>query len=251
MRTYFTCATLGFTLVAGAPVANAQSLVTSPYEIFDIPPSGTLLGPMPMVDVSSGVLQPTQTVETMQTAPTARPAVRPQVVASHHTTVHHVAASASSRPLYNPAVRHRVVASHYTTLHRVAASASSRPLYNYGGRAPMVQRIVARVVITQAPVAEPGPVLNLSGQFPCVEGCAGGQPGLTFVTQSGWDINLVNELGQPTRGWVDWPGHIWAQNWNEGAVYSPDGMTIQFDNGTVWRRNIELLVLPSPPPHIH
>jgi hypothetical protein len=47
---------------------------------------------------------------------------------------------------------------------------------------------------------------------------------------------------------VDWPGHIWAQGWNEGAVYSADGMTIQFDNGTVWRRNIELLVMPPMPP---
>jgi hypothetical protein len=28
--------------------------------------------------------------------------------------------------------------------------------------------------------------------------------------------------------------------WNEGAFYSPDGMTIQFDNGTVWQRVIEL-----------
>jgi len=219
MKTYFTCAALGFALVAGAPVANAQSLVTSPYEFFDSPPSGTLLGPMPMVDVSSGVLQPTQTVETIQTVP-ARPAIRRQVVASHHATIK-----------------------------RVAASASSRPLYNYVGRAPTVQRVVVPVVITQAPIAAPGQVLNLSGQFLCVEGCAGGQPGLAFVTQNGWDINLVNELGQPTRAWVDWPGHIWALNWNEGAVYSPDGMTIQFDNGTVWRRNIELLVLPSASPH--
>jgi hypothetical protein len=30
----------------------------------------------------------------------------------------------------------------------------------------------------------------------------------------------------------------------EGAVYSPDGMTIQFDRGSVWVRNVE----PPPPP---
>jgi hypothetical protein len=248
MKTYFTCAALGFSLVTGAPVANAQSLVTSPYENFDIPPSGALLGPMPMVE-PSGVLQPTQAVKTIQTVAAGRPAVRHQVVASHHTTVHRVAASTSSRSLYNPAVRHQVLVTHYTTVKRVAASASSRPLYNYVGRAPTVRSVVAPVVIMQVPIAAPGQVLNLSGQFLCVEGCAGGQPGLAFVTQNGWDINLVNELGQPTRAWVDWPGHIWALSWNEGAVYSPDGMTIQFDNGTVWRRNIELLVLPSAPPH--
>jgi hypothetical protein len=231
MRTYFTCAALGFALVAGAPVANAQSLVTSPNEFFDSPPSGTLLAPpMPMVDVSSGVLQPTQTVETIQTVPTARPTVRHEVVTSHRSTVH------------------EVVESHHTSVHHVAASASSRPLYNYVGRTPTV---VAPVIITQAPAAAAGQVLNLSGQFLCVEGCAGGRSGLAFVTQNGWDINLVNELGQPTRAWVDWPGHIWALNWNEGAVYSFDGLTIQFDNGTVWRRKIELLVLPSASPSPH
>ena len=220
MRTYFTCAALGFALVAGAPVAHAQSPVTSPYEIFPFPPSGTLLGPIPMVTMSSGVLQPTQTVQTIQTVPTARPAVRHHVVGSHHATVHHV-----------------------------AAAASSRPLYNYVRPTPAAQKVVMPVVITQAAAAAPGQVLNLSGQFLCVEGCAAGLPALAFVTQNGWDLNLVNELGQPTRAWVDWPGHIWALNWNEGAVYSPDGMTIQFDNGTVWRRNIELLVLSLAPPH--
>jgi hypothetical protein len=245
MRTYFACAALGFALMMSAPVAKAQSLVTSPspYEIFDSPPSGTLL-----VDVSSGVLEPKQTVVTVQTVP-ALPAARHQVMASHHAMVHHVAESASSRPLNNPAARHQVVVGHYTSVQRVAASGSSRPLYNYVGRAPTVLRVVAPVVIAQAPIAAPGQVLNLSGQFLCVEGCAGGQPGLAFVTQNGWEINLVNELGQPTRAWIDWPGHIWTLNWNKGAVYSPDAMTIQFDNGTVWRRNIELLVLPLAPPH--
>jgi hypothetical protein len=219
MRTYLTCATLGFALVAGFSVANAQSLVTSPSEVFVVQPSGTLLGPVPLVAVSAGVLQPVQTVQTIQTVQVVRPVVRQQIMASHRTSVH-----------------------------CVAAAGSSRPLYNYVPPAPAMQRLVAPVVVTQAPAAAPGQVLNLSGQFQCVEGCAGGQPGPVFVTQNRWDLNLVNELGQPTRAWVDWPGHIWAQSWNEGAVYSPDGMTIQFDNGTVWRRNIELLVLPSVPP---
>ena len=31
-----------------------------------------------------------------------------------------------------------------------------------------------------------------------------------------------------------------------GAIYSPDGMTIQFDNGTIWQRAPE--VPPGPPP---
>lgn len=82
-------------------------------------------------------------------------------------------------------------------------------------------------------------VLNLSGQFRCVQGCAGGLVGQpAYVTQNGWELNLVNEAGEPSRAWMDWPGHLWAQYWNEGAIYSPDGMTIQFDHGTVWERDL-------------
>jgi len=87
-------------------------------------------------------------------------------------------------------------------------------------------------------------ILDLSGQFRCVQGCLTGPPALAQVTQNGWDLNLVNEAGGPSRAWVDWPGHIWAERWNEGAIYSPDGMTIQFDRGTVWQRVVE----PLPPP---
>jgi len=50
--------------------------------------------------------------------------------------------------------------------------------------------------------------------------------------------SILHEVGQPSRAWIDYPGHIWAQYWNEGAVYSPDGMTIQFDRGTVWQRDL-------------
>ena len=87
-------------------------------------------------------------------------------------------------------------------------------------------------------------VINLSGQFQCMQGCRGA--GLAYITQNGWELNLVNEVGQPSRAWIDYPGHIWAQYWNEGAVYSPDGMTIQFDRGSVWVRN-----LAPPPPPMH
>jgi hypothetical protein len=78
----------------------------------------------------------------------------------------------------------------------------------------------------------------LSGQYQCIQNCSG--PGLAYVTQNGWELNLVNEVGQPSRGWIDYPGHIWAQSWNQGAVYSPDGLTIQFDNGAVWQRFVPL-----------
>jgi hypothetical protein len=84
----------------------------------------------------------------------------------------------------------------------------------------------------------------LSGAYQCVQNCRG--PGLAYVTQNGWELNLVNEAGQPSRAWIDYPGHIWAQYWNEGAIYSPDGFAIQFDDGTVWQR----FVPPPPPPPV-
>ncbi|MFZ0421368.1 MAG: hypothetical protein WAL80_00685 [Xanthobacteraceae bacterium] len=100
----------------------------------------------------------------------------------------------------------------------------------------------AAAIVVFGTAAASAQVLNLSGRFRCVQGCAGGSPGPAFVTQNGWDMNLVNEVGQPSRAWIDWPGHIWAEYWGQGAVYSPDGMTIQFDNGTVWVRDL------TPPP---
>jgi hypothetical protein len=81
--------------------------------------------------------------------------------------------------------------------------------------------------------------VNLTGQYRCVQLCSDGlvgQPAL--VTQNGWNLNLLNEAGEPSRAWVDWNGHIWADNWNQGAIYSADGMTIQFDRGTVWQRDL-------------
>jgi len=110
----------------------------------------------------------------------------------------------------------------------------------------MKTRLIALRAVIAALAATGGSaqaqVLNLSGQFRCVQGCVGAGP--AYVTQNGWDLNLVNEVGEPSRAWIDWPGHLWAQYWNEGAVYSPDGMTIQFDRGSVWVRDLE----PAPPP---
>ena len=246
MRTFIRCATLAFTLVAGVPVTNAQSPVTQqPYEAFIVQPSGTLVEQMPFVAIPEGVIRPAQVVQSLQPEQVAQPIARHRNVAGHHVIIHHLATAASEH-VAQPIARHRIVASHHVIVH-VATTASSRPLYDYVALVPAVRRIVTPVVIVPAPASTPGPVLNVSGQFQCVQGCAAGLPGTAFVTQNGRDLNLVDELGQPSRAWIDRPGHIWAQNWNEGAVYSPDGMTIQFDNGTVWRRNIALFVLrPNP-----
>jgi hypothetical protein len=81
--------------------------------------------------------------------------------------------------------------------------------------------------------------VNLTGQYRCVQGCAGGLQGqLAHVTQNGYNMNLLNEAGEPSRAWIDWYGHIWAENWHEGALFTADGMTIQFDRGTIWQRDL-------------
>jgi hypothetical protein len=110
-----------------------------------------------------------------------------------------------------------------------------------GERAMKIQMMTALVVLgALAATDASSQEINLSGPYQCVVDCAGPAPAV--VTQNGWDLNLVNEIGIPSRAWVDWPGHIWAQGWNEGAIFSPDGMTIQFDRGSVWRR-----IEPGPP----
>ena len=88
--------------------------------------------------------------------------------------------------------------------------------------------------------------VNLTGRYRCMELCVAPQPGaFAFITQNGWELNVVNDAGQASRGWVDSPGRIWIQQANQGAVYSPVGLIIQFDRGTVWQRAVELR--PPPP----
>jgi hypothetical protein len=103
----------------------------------------------------------------------------------------------------------------------------------------------AAITGASAAGASAQPVLNLTGEFQCVKQCVAGPPALAYITQTEWQLNLVNEAGVGSRGWIDYPGHIWAEAWNEGAIYSPDGMTIQFDRGTVWERVVA--APPSPP----
>jgi hypothetical protein len=83
-------------------------------------------------------------------------------------------------------------------------------------------------------------LLDLTGRYRCVELCLGPPGGFAFITQNGSELNVVNDAGQPSRAWVDYPGRIWVQMANQGAIYSPDGMTIQFDRGTIWQRAPDL-----------
>jgi hypothetical protein len=86
--------------------------------------------------------------------------------------------------------------------------------------------------------------VNLSGRWQCVALCFGPPGSLAFITQYGWQLNVLSDVGVPSRAWIDYPGHIWIDAARQGAIYSPDGLTLQFDSGTVWQRAPEL---PPPP----
>jgi hypothetical protein len=87
--------------------------------------------------------------------------------------------------------------------------------------------------------------VNLTGRYMCVAMCTPGLQGqYAFITQNGSELNVVNDAGEASRAWIDYPGRIWIQAANEGAIYSPDGMTVQFDRGTIWQRVPEY---PPPP----
>jgi hypothetical protein len=91
---------------------------------------------------------------------------------------------------------------------------------------------------------------NLSGRWQCMAQCLGPPGGFAFITQNGWELNIVNDVGIASRAWEDYPGHIWIERVNMGALYSPNGFTLQFDNGTIWQRAPEILLPPPPPPPV-
>jgi hypothetical protein len=78
--------------------------------------------------------------------------------------------------------------------------------------------------------------VDLSGRWRCVNLCLGAPGSFAFITQNGWEMNVVNDAGQPSRAWVDYPGRIWVEQANQGAIYSPEGITLQFDRGAIWQR---------------
>jgi hypothetical protein len=88
--------------------------------------------------------------------------------------------------------------------------------------------------------------VNLTGPWQCVALCLGPPGGIAYITQYGWDLNVL--AGVPSRAWIDSPGHIWFEIGHQGAIYSPDGLTLQFNSGTVWLRVPEVPPAPPPPP---
>src|SRR5882757_10534925 len=91
--------------------------------------------------------------------------------------------------------------------------------------------------------------INLTGTYRCIQACRDGNVGApAFVTQNGENLNLVTEDGASYRAWPDFTApnsRIWIDARNESAVYSPDGVRIQFDDGRVWQRDFG-----PPPPRV-
>jgi len=89
------------------------------------------------------------------------------------------------------------------------------------------------------------PLTNLTGTYRCIQACRDGMIGApAFVTQNGDSVNLTTETGESLQAWPDWNApysRLWIDARDESAVYSPDGMRIQFDDGRVWQR-----ALPPP-----
>jgi hypothetical protein len=90
--------------------------------------------------------------------------------------------------------------------------------------------------------------VNLTGRWQCVAMCAGPPGASAFITQNGWELNIVTDAGLSSRAWVNNPGRIWIDATQEGAVYSPEGLGLQFDHGAVWQRAVDLQFEPAPLP---
>ena len=83
-------------------------------------------------------------------------------------------------------------------------------------------------------------VVDLNGRYRCIQVCSVGSIGKSgYVTQSARGLNVRSQTGASSRSWIDWfsPHRMWLEDWNEGAVFSADGMIIRFDRGTIWQRD--------------
>lgn len=104
--------------------------------------------------------------------------------------------------------------------------------------------LIAGIVAALTTTAASAQSVDLTGTYQCIQMCRG--DALAYVTQNGPALNLLTEAGVASRAWPDWYApttRLWIDAYNISAVYSPDGMLIQFDNGTIWQRYV-----PPPPP---
>jgi len=105
--------------------------------------------------------------------------------------------------------------------------------------------LIITIVAALAATGASAQSVNLTGTYQRIQVCRGDM--LAYITQNGPELNLLTEAGVPSRAWPDWyspANRIWIDAFNISAVYTPDGMTIQFDNGTIWQRYV--LLPPAP-----
>jgi hypothetical protein len=50
--------------------------------------------------------------------------------------------------------------------------------------------------------------VNLTGRRQCVALCVAPSGNSAFITQNGWQLNMVSDAGVPSRAWVNYPGRI-------------------------------------------
>ena len=87
-------------------------------------------------------------------------------------------------------------------------------------KASFMALVGAATVLAASLTGASAQVLNLTGQFQCVQLCSAAPPALAYLTQVNWEISLVNDGGFPSRAWIDYPGHIWVAG-IDVPVYAP------------------------------
>jgi hypothetical protein len=96
---------------------------------------------------------------------------------------------------------------------------------------------VAASIANAQPASPPLP--NLGGTYRCEGGASLCQSGASFtVAQSGADLQIKNDKGETGTGKLTsnitlTAGPIWNMN---GVIVTPDNRTIQWSNGTSWRK---------------
>src|SRR5262249_27562639 len=76
------------------------------------------------------------------------------------------------------------------------APATFEPARGFTDEEQAMKMVLSAIAMSAALLATDASAqgVNLTGPYRCVSGCVSGGPGLAFVTQNGWELNLVNEV---------------------------------------------------------
>ena len=121
-------------------------------------------------------------------------------------------------------------------LRRFPANRRGKPHLRYLSAALATMGIAASLANAQ-PASPPLP--NLTGTYRCEGSVSLCQSGASFtITQAGADLEIKNDKGETGTGKLTsnitlTAGPIWNMN---GVIVTPDNRTIQWSNGTSWRK---------------